>query len=327
MKYLFIVAILFFQAEQIFSQDYSEIHSLLFKKKKYSEANTLIDNKLRYQPDDDSALFYKGVILFYQKKFEDAVTFFEKCVNANKKCAQYHLWLGKALGQSAKRGGIFAQIGSVGRIKGSFEKAIELDPKSFEARYMLVAFHLQAPGIAGGSQDVAVQQAVDYEKINEIDAKILWASIYAVKKENNKFLDIFFSMSPPKDSDVFELYRDTFLYNVYVLIGDYLENGNSEKAKELSLRCIAMFPESSFGYWGYGRYLTNSGNYDEAVLNFEKAISLDSKSAGNYYRIGIAYQLKGEKEKAISAFEKYLSFPNLKEEIARDARDRLNKLK
>ena len=100
----------------------------------------------------------------------DAVGWFEKAVKANDKSSAHHLWLGNALGEQASHTNKLKLPFLARRVKGEFDKAVELDPRSWEARHGLIQFYSQAPGVMGGSMDKAKEQAREIGKI-ERDAR------------------------------------------------------------------------------------------------------------------------------------------------------------
>lgn len=313
--------------QPLYSQEYAEVKKLI-EKKQFSEARKILLQKLNENANDDSAHFFMGVIHYRKGEYDEAVKYPEKCVALNAQSSLYYLKFGQALGQSAQRGGIFAQIGSVGRIKNAFEKAVKLDPKNFEARYMLVAFHLQAPGIVGGSQDVAKQQIDEYERLDARNAKVLRAYFYAARKEDDKFLEAFLSLDVPKDEASLDIYEDILASMFPGIVRYYLDRKEFDRVEKISLKAIDTFEKSVWGYWGYGRGLTEQGKYDEAIAQFERCIAADDKWGGCYYRAGIAYQLKGEKQRAIEYFEKYLSIEkDASSSTVRDAKSRLETLR
>src|SRR5260221_12301788 len=71
----------------------------------------------------------------------------------------YHLWLGRIYGEKADRAGFLKAAGLAGKVRTEFERAVELSPKSWEARTDLAEFYLEAPGIVGGGKDKAQTQA------------------------------------------------------------------------------------------------------------------------------------------------------------------------
>lgn len=73
--------------------------------------------------------------------------------------SQYHLWLGRVYGQKASHVGFFSAAGLAKKVRTAFERAVELDPKNWQARTDLAEFYLEAPGIVGGSKEKARAQS------------------------------------------------------------------------------------------------------------------------------------------------------------------------
>ena len=71
----------------------------------------------------------------------------------------YYLWLGRIYGEKADHAGFLSAAGLAKKVRNSFERAVELDPKNWEARTDLAEFYLEAPSIVGGGQDKARAQA------------------------------------------------------------------------------------------------------------------------------------------------------------------------
>src|SRR5690606_23886224 len=57
----------------------------------------------------------------------------------------------------------------VGDIKYELEQAAKLDPKHIEARWALVEFYIQLPGIIGGSESKATEYANELGAISKVD--------------------------------------------------------------------------------------------------------------------------------------------------------------
>jgi tetratricopeptide (TPR) repeat protein len=87
-------------------------------------------------------------------------------VKINDASAVHHLWLGNAIGSYAQRASRLKQPFLARRIKGEFERAIQLDPSMVDARHGLIQFYAKAPGVMGGSMDKAKEQAREIEQIS-----------------------------------------------------------------------------------------------------------------------------------------------------------------
>ena len=78
---------------------------------------------------------------------------------SGKLTAGMHRLLAAAAGMKAADASVFGALGEVKKIKRHFEQAVKLDPDDPLARLGLLRFHLQAPGLVGGSKDEAREQA------------------------------------------------------------------------------------------------------------------------------------------------------------------------
>jgi tetratricopeptide (TPR) repeat protein len=106
---------------------------------------------LRDDGSDAVASYYLGRIAVVEDRPDEAVGWFERAVKGDGGNADYHAWLGVALGLHAREVGRFRQAMLASRAKGEFERALAIDPRSVLAREGLVRFYSLAPVIAGGS--------------------------------------------------------------------------------------------------------------------------------------------------------------------------------
>ena len=91
------------------------------------------------------------------------------------------------------------------------------------------------------------------------------------------------------------------------------------------MRQIAVAPSSAAAHFGLGRALLAQKAFDPAIVSMERALQIDPTLNG-HYRLGIAYQSKGDKAKAKVAFEQFLAYSS-QGRAADDARKRLDELK
>jgi tetratricopeptide (TPR) repeat protein len=112
------------------------------------------------------AAYYLGRIAVIEDRHEDAVRLFERAVKADGRNADYHTWLGIALGLQARQAGRLRQAMLASRAKGEFERAVALDPRSVGAREGLVQFYSIAPGIAGGNMRRAREHAAAIARLS-----------------------------------------------------------------------------------------------------------------------------------------------------------------
>jgi tetratricopeptide (TPR) repeat protein len=96
---------------------------------------------------------------FMANEWDRGITACERARTLDPQKSLYHLWLGRIYGEKASRAGFLSAAGLAKKVRVSFERAVELDPKSWEARTDLADFYLEAPSIVGGGKDKARGQA------------------------------------------------------------------------------------------------------------------------------------------------------------------------
>jgi len=96
---------------------------------------------------------------FMMDEWDRGIPACERAIKLDPQESLYHLWLGRIYGEKAARAGLFSAAGLAKKVRNSFERAVELDPRSWEARTDLAEFYLEAPSIVGGGQDKARAQA------------------------------------------------------------------------------------------------------------------------------------------------------------------------
>ncbi len=96
---------------------------------------------------------------FMEEQWDRGIDACERARNLDPQKSLYYLWLGRIYGEKADRAGFLSAAGLAKKVRVSFEKAVELDPGSWEARTDLAEFYLDAPGIVGGGKDKAREQA------------------------------------------------------------------------------------------------------------------------------------------------------------------------
>jgi tetratricopeptide (TPR) repeat protein len=107
----------------------------------------------------------------------------EKAVTLAPKIGLYHLWLGRTYGEKADHAGFIKAAGLAKKVREEFERAVEFDPDSWEARTDLAEFYLEAPGIVGGGEDKSRAQSDLLLSTNPAMAHWVRARI-AQKKKN-----------------------------------------------------------------------------------------------------------------------------------------------
>jgi tetratricopeptide (TPR) repeat protein len=96
---------------------------------------------------------------FMAEEWDRGIAACERARDLDPQKSIYYLWLGRIYGEKADRAGPLSAAGLAKKIRISFERAVELDPGSWDARADLAEFYVEAPGIVGGGRDKAEAQA------------------------------------------------------------------------------------------------------------------------------------------------------------------------
>jgi len=154
-----------------------------FRVRDLDAARTAVQSQLEKNPRDAGAQYCMGRVADAQNRSGEAVDRFEKAVELDDRNAEYHLWLGNALGEEAQKANKFRQPFLARRVKTEFERAVELDSTNLDARHGLIQFYSVAPGIMGGSMDKARAQAAAVGRLNALRGHVELAQLFEREKD------------------------------------------------------------------------------------------------------------------------------------------------
>lgn len=167
MKQLLVIFLLF--PLMIWSQSTFDTAEKLFKEEKFDQARPIFENFLKSNPSNLKTIEYLGDIAGRNKSWDTAIGYYKKLKQLKPSEANYHYKYGGALGMKAKESNKFRALGMIDEVKGSFEKAIILNPKHIEARWALIELYIQLPGIVGGSQSKAIKYSNELMRLSPVD--------------------------------------------------------------------------------------------------------------------------------------------------------------
>ncbi|MFV8346708.1 tetratricopeptide repeat protein [Flavobacterium sp. ZB4P13] len=141
----------------------------LYKADKIDRAELVFESVLKTNSSDLKTIEYLGDIAGYYKSWDKAVIYYKKLKVLKPSEANYHYKYGGALGMKAKESNKFKALGMIDEVKGSFEKAISLNPKHIESRWALIEIYIQLPGIVGGSESKAIKYSNELLRLSPVD--------------------------------------------------------------------------------------------------------------------------------------------------------------
>ncbi|HUA16890.1 MAG TPA: tetratricopeptide repeat protein [Verrucomicrobiae bacterium] len=125
---------------------------------KVDDAIEVLRQKIDHSPNDAEAYNFLCRAYFMLGEWDRGISGCERARDLDPQRSLYYLWLGRIYGEKADSSGWLTAAGLAKKVRVSFERAVELDPKSWEARTDLAEFYLEAPGIVGGGKDKAQAQ-------------------------------------------------------------------------------------------------------------------------------------------------------------------------
>ena len=226
--------------------------------------------------------------------------------------------------------GLGARRAAVDEIARLFTRAVELDPRNFELRRDLGHFYLLTPVLYGGSVDKALRNARDFASIDPALAQVLRAQVHIYEKRWGQAEALLIGLelraldaaAPPPDSP--QPWREASREAWRALGFARFFDGDAAAAQRVFDRLLASEPDDAVACLGQGWALLEQRRVDPAISALERALRIDP-AINAHYRLGLAYEARGETAKAASMLQEFLRYapPGL---AAADARRRLDEL-
>jgi tetratricopeptide (TPR) repeat protein len=100
------------------------------------------------------------------EQWDAAVNACQQAVRMDGQNSNYHVWLGRALGEKADRASFLTAFSLAKRVREEFEEAVKLNPRNAGALADLGRFYIDAPGVVGGGIDKATATAAQMEAVD-----------------------------------------------------------------------------------------------------------------------------------------------------------------
>src|SRR5579862_396227 len=147
------------------------------------DAISELNGRLAAAPSDAESSNLLCRAYFTLEEWDRAESSCKKAVSLDPENSRFHLWLGRVYGEKADRANFMSAAGLAGKVRGEFERAVQLNPKDVEARLDLTEFYISAPGIVGGGDDKAREQAKSISTWNPAREHWIYARIAEKKKD------------------------------------------------------------------------------------------------------------------------------------------------
>ena len=314
-KATFLIPVLLLTA--VFSSAQTDLEKglLLLDEGKIEEAKAAFELLLEEDPQNAETHFQMGKTYFFLQDYDKASDFIKHAVELEEDSSTYHQWLGRTLGMKAQRGSKLKMIFRAKKAKKEFEKAVELDPQNLEARFDLLQYYLQAPGVAGGNKEKALEQAQDILGLDSAKGRLAFGFIYE-HSENYGEAEQRYVEATRMDSLNTELH--------YILGFFYQRREQYDQAIQVFEKILAIDPEETGALYQVGRScIFKQNDLDKAEECFKRYLEVKPKLgnpdwASAHWRLGMVYDLKGDNESALAEWKRALEL-NPDHDQAREA--------
>ncbi len=123
------------------------------------EAIAELNGRLSSAPADAESANLLCRAYFALEDWSRAETSCKKAAALDPNNGRFHLWLGRVYGEKAERTNLVAAVALAAKVRGEFERAVQLNPQDVDARLDLAQFYIEAPILLGGGEDKAREQA------------------------------------------------------------------------------------------------------------------------------------------------------------------------
>lgn len=244
--------------------------------------------------------FNRARAFFRKGNFDRAEDQIDRAIRKDDRNAGFHELKGAIHARQIDDAGMFGKMSLAGKMRRSFERAVELAPDNVDYRRSLFEFYLNAPGIAGGGTDKAARQA---EAIAALDPKAGYLTRLQVQFQEEELTE-----AEKLFKEATERFpRDASLYAVATI--GFANAESYDRSHEAVQRWRESMPDDAGAMYQHGRLAAVSGKYLEegakamrAYLEADRG-DTDPPVYWAHYRLGLILKRLGDEETAGAEFE------------------------
>ena len=120
---------------------------------------------------------------FSMLQWDQAINACQLSVQLDPNSSNGHMWLGRALGQKADHVSFLSAYSLGKRVRGEFERAVQLDQRNAAALSDLGQFYKEAPQVVGGGLDKAERIAAQLDRVDPVLGFELHGRIASARKD------------------------------------------------------------------------------------------------------------------------------------------------
>jgi len=242
----------------------------LLDQRQWAEAQTLLEKVVAAEPNNAEAWSALSQTYLARNDYEKATVALEKATQFDPTRSVYFLQLGNVYGASAMKAGLLSKMGLAKKCKAAYDKAVELDPSSIDARWSVMEYCKQAPGFMGGGMEGAYVQAAAIKRLDPRRGRAAYASLYVADKKYTEAFALYEDVLREKPSDGDALYQ---IGRLSAISGQQLDRGLAALREYLGQEG----GNNARTHFRIGNILEKQGDKPGAKTAYESAVALDPK--------------------------------------------------
>jgi tetratricopeptide (TPR) repeat protein len=271
----------------------------LLRDRKFADAEAFFTAAVKKDGKNPESRYHLAMSKMMLQNLDDAEDEVDEAIEINENVAKYHLLRGQILGQQAMTANVLSQGMLAPRIKNAFLKASQLDPSNVEARQALYNYYVMAPGIMGGSEEKALEQASAVVKLDPFRGHLMMANFYNRIKKDTTAAEQQIKKAIAAEPDRGGGYKQLGYL--------YMNQRRFTEAYEQMQRYISAEPKNPDSHDSYGDVLKAEKKYDQAIEKYHVALSVDKNFGASIFSLAECFELKGQKQKAKETFQWFLT--------------------
>ncbi|WP_158259110.1 tetratricopeptide repeat protein [Flagellimonas meridianipacifica] len=253
--------------------------SSLFAQKKYQQVKAILQDEVKQNssPEVKALLAETHGNL---REWDAAIALYEDLVALFPRDAELQFKYGGVMARKAESGSRVKALMLVGKIKKSFLKSADLNPKHIDVRWGLIEFYTTVPAILGGSTSKAFQCARELLKISPLEGHFALAYLYDLEDEPQKAQENL-RKTVPYFKNLQTVERNQLNYLIGKVCGDFnvdLENGIERMKTYIQDYGVKDGVPVSKAYYQMAKLYRLKGDRPAASIWIKKALQSDSKS-------------------------------------------------
>jgi len=329
MKSVVLYLLLIIHSVLLIAQDAGELNHAerLVTEMKNDSALIILKQLYELNNEDPQVNYLLGTIALRHGDYDASIDYLDDAIAADESNYLYFYMLGNAYAVKAQNSGALKSMFVVPKIKDNWGKALELKPDFMTAKISLFQYYLNAPGIAGGDDDLALEMANSVLNENEPLGNLMLASYYFSAEEDIPKMENHLQKSLTVDTANVE-YRRINAGNANLLntLGyHYMQQDDIQKSRGYFQQAIDTTPSNANPYDSMGDFYVKIAKYDSALVYYELALSKNPSFAAALLNKGKMLEKLDRREEAIKSYKK-LILEQPQSRYAEDAQDRLDEL-